>query len=586
MKRWNGFVAGMTLVVVVFCWHPLANAQGIVAFDYLEKNIRGAQVVDPLGSEAFGDDVSLFNGATQFEVFDIELKGNNALPVRLGRRLNLGVHGSAALNGNGTSANPQSLGGFGAWELSVPHVYGTFDAAYGWTAQGSLQRCSSSGAPQWDTRFNLQDIWSGVQLRIPGEGEVEVLRLGAEHVRPADGHAYHWGTRNMHRGRCIPAVTGLPGEGFEFVDSNGTTYRFDVALTRPGGLVAKSTQAGTIYVARQVIYLMASLVRDRHGNTVSYNYAGGRLTSIVSSDGRSITLDWDQNRVIRAHAGGRTWQYLYGSSFDVVNPDGSRWSYASQGDLLVDYQPLDADGCHYPLVSAQPYTFTAVHPSGARAVFSFGYVVHRISGTPANWFCIVEYVIDGVPVMAIGTPDFFGNYALLRKEITGPGLATQTWTYEYGQPETGKANFGGAYCAWCDKDKPVVVTQPDGTQIEYQFGALWGFNSGQLLAKYTREANGTNVRSDVYEHVADEEMSGMPFASWHGVYGSSHDASALRNRPVKLTTVTLGGLEPCELLGDVERAGLGQPRAQAGQVLAANQFGNVRHDSSTPRGAG
>ena len=536
----GGLVAALTL------FSTSSVAQGIVAFDYLEKNIRGAQSVEPLKSELFGDRVSLFNGATEFEVFDIDLKGNNALPVKLGRRLSVGVYGSASVPGNGMSPNPTPFGGFGKWDLSVPHLHGTFDGTYGWNVHGSTLRCTQSGPPRITEGFNLQDIWSGVQLHIPGEGEVEVVRLGQEHVKPADGHAYYWGTRSQYRGRCISGVSGLPGEGFEFVDTNGNTYRFDVAVTRDGGAVARSTNAGSYYTQRQVIYLLASKVTDRFGNSVNYNYVGGRLASITSSDGRAIHVTYHQDVITSARADSRTWTYTYGPTFEVTNPDGSKWKYSSEGDLLVDFQPIDADGCHYPLVSASPYTLTAVHPSGATGVFRFGYTVHTISGTPQNWFCIVDHVyssgegIETIVVWGIGTPDFFSNYALYSKSVSGPGVGEITWHYEYGQPATGKAAFSGAYCEWCDKDKPVFVREPDGTVVEHRFGALWGFNSGNLVAKYVRKTDGSIIRSEVYDHVSDQEITAMPFAATHGTYGSSSDESSLRNRPVKATTVSLG----------------------------------------------
>ncbi|MGH8032368.1 MAG: RHS repeat domain-containing protein [Luteimonas sp.] len=50
--------------------------------------------------------------------------------------------------------------------------------------------------------------------------------------------------------------------------------------------------------------------------------------------------------------------------------------------------------------------------------------------------------------------------------------------------------------------------------------------------------DGTIVKSEIYDHVTDTEMQNMPFASWYGTYGSSGDLSGLRNRPVKLTTIT------------------------------------------------
>lgn len=58
---------------------------------YLEyrKRVEAAQSISPLDNGVFGDQVSLYNGATEFSVTDIDIPGNSALPVQLGRRLSV-----------------------------------------------------------------------------------------------------------------------------------------------------------------------------------------------------------------------------------------------------------------------------------------------------------------------------------------------------------------------------------------------------------------------------------------------------------------------------------------------------------------
>ena len=60
--------------------------------------------------------------------------------------------------------------------------------------------------------------------------------------------------------------------------------------------------------ARNALYV--TRVEDRHGNWVQYNYANThaepvKLTSITSSDGRSITLTFSGTRVASATNGSR-----------------------------------------------------------------------------------------------------------------------------------------------------------------------------------------------------------------------------------------------------------------------------------------
>jgi Ni,Fe-hydrogenase III small subunit len=66
-----------------------AHAQttdGVEPYEEYGKHLRAAQEVTPLKSEAFGDKVSLYNGATEFVAVDVSIPGNNALPVELRRQ--------------------------------------------------------------------------------------------------------------------------------------------------------------------------------------------------------------------------------------------------------------------------------------------------------------------------------------------------------------------------------------------------------------------------------------------------------------------------------------------------------------------
>jgi hypothetical protein len=66
------------------------QAQGtIVPEQEYEKKIKATERVDALTSSLFGDSVSLYNGAVEFTQVDIDLPGNNGLPVRLARRLKI-----------------------------------------------------------------------------------------------------------------------------------------------------------------------------------------------------------------------------------------------------------------------------------------------------------------------------------------------------------------------------------------------------------------------------------------------------------------------------------------------------------------
>lgn len=518
-----------------------------------EKRMRGAEQVGALKSDLFGDNVSLYNGATEFSVVDIDLPGNGGLPVQLRRRLKVEPKKTGF-----PSSGEQFLGGFGWWDLDVPYLSGTFPAGSKWdtgVAAGqptATNRCSD----QWwyprtpTTPFSLKDIWSGVRMHLPGEGDREVLaNIEAGNKRPSDGATYPWSARDFYSFKCKAATAnGYPGEGFIAVAPDGTQITFDVGIERAGGTVHKAGHAAY----RTKVFLMASQVRDRFGNWVNYTYSGDKLTRISASDGREIVIAWEGDNVILATANGRRWTYDYGSGelASVTLPDSSRWTYSYAGDLWPRYEELDAEtlNCPEPEISTvytdgRQFTLTATHPSGATGTFAFAYRRHHRMGTPSSACVVVIPSSNGNPaVKALGTPDYFDVYSLGSKTITGPALATQQWQYNY--EDVGSGRVGVTPCTSCRPDKRVHITQPDGNVIDYSFGTVYMINDGRLLATRTRRPDGSIIKEEVNSYVSDQEAATLPIQQSYGNSFGGDDPVNTNIRPVKSVVISQDGTIP------------------------------------------
>lgn len=290
---------------------------GVDAYEEYGKRIKTASDIAPLDDTVFGDQVSLYNGATTFEVTDVSLPGNNALPVALSRRLVIQDHRQTP------TANGIGLHGFGDWDIDVPYISGSFTTYDGWTlysaTPGTDQRCSDNTdfpytwvpMPGGGSGFApYGQVWSGNNLHVPGQGD-QILLANRETKSPAYPSAgtYKWVTKGGWKLECIASVSNLSGEGFVAVSPSGVKYTFNYATTAPiAPLVWKfNATLKPALVSRENIYLLATKVQDRFGNWVEYhyeqvplagtNYTYAELTGITSSDGRSITVNWSGNEI-------------------------------------------------------------------------------------------------------------------------------------------------------------------------------------------------------------------------------------------------------------------------------------------------
>jgi hypothetical protein len=159
-----------------------------------ELKLHAAQQVSPLTSELAGEEVSMYDGSTTFSVTDADIPGNNALPVRIGRRLKII---DRHMEGN--------LPGFGDWDLDLPRIEGTFLADRGWKLEGAAPAGHGQSPPT--TTSSTRPSAGGRPVPMP--------TASVPATRPAAGRSQPVATAcrsSIHRRRRLsslwrPAVT-------------------------------------------------------------------------------------------------------------------------------------------------------------------------------------------------------------------------------------------------------------------------------------------------------------------------------------------------------------------------------------------
>ncbi|MFZ5639022.1 MAG: RHS repeat domain-containing protein [Pseudomonadota bacterium] len=393
--------------------------------EYGEK-IKAATSVSALDSGAFGESVNDATGNTVFSVVDIDLPGNNALPVRLGRRLPIEPR-----------YIQEELGGLGNWDIDVPYIETTVSSLYGWsvdisTSPNRYKRCSIVAPPKVEgTIFSSGEVSHGYRVHIPGVFEGLMLKHANNHANPTDGRTYPWVVGESGRVSCLSSIkNGAPGEGFVVHLADGTRYYFDYPVERTAPILRKGPKTVTGYsMPRKRVFMLATRIEDRYGNSVDFQYGAGQLSSVTGSDGRQIVIQSTQNGYV-ATANGRQWQYelANGHLARVVNPDGSKWAYSSFGT----YQPRpEYDGESIQIESFSPSeqclaapsfseyvggaSFVVEHPSGMRGEFSFTNSIFSRSRVPYR--CVVDYFDHQVRLNSWLLPPNRHNEDVLRRAI-------------------------------------------------------------------------------------------------------------------------------------------------------------------------
>ncbi len=555
------------------CFFSLAaHAQydGLDPYEDFGKRLNASQQVAPLTSAYFGDSVSLYSGATSFVVTDVSVPGN-ALPVEIGRSL-------AVVD---RRLDPGSwLGGFGDWDLDLPYVTGTFLAQHGWQLDSnsnySYARCSDTvhvpnteASVPGGSSVPYQQVWDGNRLHVPGGGDQELL-VNNQSAAPAYGkrQTYPWVTTGNYVFSCIASTAnGLPGEGFVATSPAGIRYTFNWAVTRQTTPIAfqYDPTLKPAKVPRSNVYLLPTRVEDRFGNWVDYTYSGDHLTQIVASDGRAINLTWSGETITQVTSAAGTWRYTYVTDSvgmvhlsSVTLPDQSRWVYTiAAGSLITvkhawpDDSVTSSQHCQIdPEPNTGSFTYVVDAPSGARATYQFDYTRHLRNYVPYS--CHDFQPLHNYPEAF----DFFDNFALQSKEITGAGLTTQTWTYTwfgFSAATDGYYTASSTYspgqpyeptgdCSSCQPSISVAVRGPDQT-TRYTFGVQYARNEGQLLATEIEGLDGSIYQSTSNTFMSDVQAQSAPFANIAGTSLLPNYVNPMgnRQRPVVRTDIVQSG---------------------------------------------
>lgn len=522
-------MVGIRLVIgmLLLCLGARAHASDDLGpYEEYEKKIKASQVVGPLKGDIFGESISLYNMSVSFYAADVDVPGNNGLPVAVGREFKV-------MNRRSVYAAK----GFGDWEIDTPRVYGEFRADIGWVIKGAspTARCSIPAIPDaamtiGSVAYSAYDMWHGYYLHIPGAGEQELLVDNQTKTpRPTDGLARPWITKDGWRLGCLANTINYGGEGFLAISPAGVKYYFDYAIVTP---IGGYEQAGTGNPAvRARVALAASRVEDRFGNWVTYSYTGDKLSSIQSSDGRAIALNYNGDLISSIQTNGQTWTYGYEFSTaypsaqgayrlkTVTQPDGSQWTYSIvSGNMLPKREPPAGGGassCVYePDLMDGAVSLQVTHPSGAVGMFAFDYRRQYRSHTPIIRCALPTGQQPPNPYV----PNYSDNYVLTSKIVTGPGLAQQVWHYLPGEGVTQFYKTGKATdpCPTCTPSKTAKVTNPDGTATAYEFGIMYGLNDGRLLSTTALDANGNTLSKTSNTYFADADVDAQPFPAEMG----------------------------------------------------------------------
>lgn len=496
--------------------------------------LKVSEQITPETTALFGETVDLNTGTLSLQQVDVSIPGNFDIPVEF-RRIFRG----------GRYASFTNLD-LGEWAIAIPNINTTiiYDNI---TSQrfsgnwGTGNMCSGGYTP---ANFLVgpsdlkaaSDYWSGETLDIPGVAteRIQVKNFNQRFIK-------NW------RFSCITTTfNGVALEGIKATSPQGITYEFNLPRLIPAQPITGRDGANNEHlVPKYNAFLLVTKITDRFGNHVNYNYTNGELTSITSSDNRTISIAYEtnafqKNRVKSVTASDQTWTYEYKNSthplnndslISVTRPDSRKWQFdianahdVAPGSLKatdIDYYYVTrwSDGglggnvtslshmfqrqCTLPKsADSSPYNSGyIIHPNGARLDLGFRGTLFGRSEVPAT---ISDYRWGIMRANEL----CFATYSIVNKKLSGPGLQPMSWTYSYSQnkggweasawgindyaePLTGLAATPTGYRL--EDLRSTTITSPDGSKTKHVFSRKWDFTDGQEVATESYDTNGTTL---------------------------------------------------------------------------------------------
>ena len=616
------------LIAAVLVLMTLGTAQaqsGKASWEEFGNRIKASEKIAPLGNNAFGDEVSLSNGALSFSAVDVSIPGNSGLPVAFGRAYS--VRDRRYYTTDAMLAD---------WDIQLPQISGVF--ASNWLAAGgSTNRCSSQTVPPLPPGgYLLDDFWSGLNLSIPGVGGGEMLQTASGATKPTTGGPWLWIAGEQIHVSCLTSIQNGTGEGFLAITPDGTKYWFDwmaqyyePPLRRPTPIQGIG---GEIPTERRKNVLYATRIEDRFGNWVQFKYSNawnlpGRLNAgtaqpaITSSDGRTLSVTYNASgHIATVSDGSRTWNYTYGSLSSgrktltqVTLPDSSAWNIAFSAFTTaeIQYTEVFAPGEIYRscAVLEQPQNYasepsgTITHPAGAIGTFTVNIKEHGRSSVTLNCGNVSSGNDPNDDVNLF--PISYHALTLKSKQVSGPAITTATWNYAY---ESGRSihRYGDTtlfsnpvctpwnssmpypyYDCWappcqsnsCAGSSLTIVTGPNNEWTRYTYGNTFRYDEGKL--KMVEVGVGTvapanAIRTTLNEYDLDFAAT-MPYPTRFGTGMQVNYASfpSEYHRPLLERTITQQGKD------FVWAATAFDALARPTEEYRASTLGHARTDQTT-----
>ena len=486
MSRMRNVQAALAALLLIFIGSIGASAsaqnQSLHIPYSIQHETQGVSAsLSSLDENLLGDNVDVDTGSLTFQATDVSLPGNSALPVAFGRVF--------------TGAPFVEVSGYllGDWTPDVPFITVMVEDGVGWNSDRCDNPAQYGGLP----------FWQGVKMHIPGRSPGPLLKRDAgasEFVAPLPKLV----TKNHWIAHCISSIPG-GGQGFKVTAPNGDVYTFDKLIYLPA--MTKSYSGFQQYDrARAVLY--ATRIEDVNGNWVTYAYNSYGPTEIRSNDGRAIDIFYKtgSNTIERVVANGRTWTYSVSSTVGAVfEPDGRFWAYDTS--TLADSIRIN-NNCFNGT-----FYVTARHPSGVQGRFTMKSIKNGMVSVPS---VVPPYgVPPTTPVPCIDDPTnlFQRNFrttGVIEKQLTGPGIPTLTWTYQY---EEDIGHYGGGSTLPVTKKRTVI--DPEGhktvSYINREWGPPW---SGNIAKREIFETAGsaTPLQVEEFFYTVSHQM-GLSFSS-------------------------------------------------------------------------
>lgn len=541
-----GFRAGIALAgVLAGCFLATGVHAQVTPQEEYSKRLKAYQTISPGGETPFGEQINLYTGELTFHQTDIVLEGTGPAIV-IAR-----TTGDSQRDGAGTPA-------FGGWEISIPRIETLVRYDYpkppgeNWRVgiSNTTARCTQYGNPF----LAMDDWWHGIELVTEDGTRRPVLkRVAGNTLQPtmtdAGGQpmAFPALTLDNWQISCLPnTVNGEVGEAYLAISPNGTKYWLDYMVGATATSV-RERDPTALLIPRMFVQLYATRIEDRFGNWIKYEYDAGKVQTISAKDGRSISIGWHASKpiitsiTVQPGPTQRVWQYQYDPLYVdsgylryVVLPDLSRWEFSKAGQAgnlnvlkLTACTTRDSSELYTP---PETYTTTVVSPTGAVGTFEHKAVWHARSYVPSPCMYDVnshEYYEN--------IPSIFGSYSLSQRIVSGPGLATQTWTYGYSTAQGSAERDACAATNSCVDKAYVDVKDPVGNVTRHTFSTRWGPTEGKTTQIDRYQGASTLLRRDSFSYAAT--------GSWPAQIGStgmglaSNDAKLETWMPINKVTI-------------------------------------------------